>query len=415
MTSIHHDVARQSSEALLGAAVHKNPATSADGLLERLFTLAFSGLVYPQIWEDPRVDLQALALTPSSRIVTIASGGCNVLNYLCEQPEQIFAVDLNSAHVALNRLKLTALRHLPGHDAFFQFFGKAHGPDNVPIFKTVIEPHLDGETRAYWNKRNAWGRRNIDAFGSGFYRTGLLGRFIGFAHVVSKLHGVDPREMMSASRRAEQAAFFERKLAPLFDRTLIRWVLGHRAALYGLGIPPPQYDALLGDATHMAEVVRERLRKLACDFDLADNYFAWQAFARSYAPDTTGPLPAYLQAGNFDLLKSSVDRVSVELTSFTQFLRTRDSASLDRYVLLDAQDWMDDATLSALWAEITRTARPDARVIFRTAAPATVLPGRLSQGLLDRWHYDQKLSKECSANDRSAIYGGFHLYVLKPN
>jgi len=415
MTSLHHTVARRHSGELLGAAVHKSPATSTDGLLERLFTFAFSGLVYPQIWEDPRVDLLALALTRSSRIVTIASGGCNVLNYLIEQPEHIFAVDLNSAHVALNQLKLTALRQLPNHEAFYQLFGRAKGPASAAIFKDMIEQHLDSQTRAYWNKRSAMGRRNIDAFGSGFYRTGLLGRFVGFAHAISRLHGVNPTDLTSTSGRADQKAFFEREFAPLFDRTMIRWVLGHRAALYGLGIPPAQYDALLGDATHMADVVRERLRKLTCDFDLADNYFAWQAFARSYPPDASGPLPAYLEADHFETLKSSVGRVSITLTSFTEFLRTQHSTSLDRYVLLDAQDWMDDATLNALWNEITRTARPGARVIFRTAGRATILPGRLSQGVLDRWHYDQKLSDECLAQDRSAIYGGFHLYILKPS
>ena len=45
------------ANALLSDAVHANPLASGRGLLERLFTLAFSGLVYPQIWEDPRVDM----------------------------------------------------------------------------------------------------------------------------------------------------------------------------------------------------------------------------------------------------------------------------------------------------------------------------------------------------------------------
>ena len=39
----------------LGAAVQgrANSALSKEGLLERLFTFLFRGLVYPQIWEDP--------------------------------------------------------------------------------------------------------------------------------------------------------------------------------------------------------------------------------------------------------------------------------------------------------------------------------------------------------------------------
>ncbi len=38
---------------------------------------------------------------------------------------------------------------------------------------------------------------------------------------------------------------------------------------------------------------------------------------------------------------------------------------------------MNDEDLTALWTEITRTARPGARVIFRTAADERLLPGRL--------------------------------------
>ena len=40
-------------------------------------------------------------------------------------------------------------------------------------------------------------------------------------------------------------------------------------------------------------------------------------------------------------------------------------------------------------------------------------PGRVEQATLDRWHYETGLSAEYTAQDRSAIYGGFHLYVLK--
>ena len=63
----------------LEQAVGRSDRTfSVQGMLEYLFTLAFKGLVYPQIWEDPAVDMEALAITPESRVVTIASGGCNV-------------------------------------------------------------------------------------------------------------------------------------------------------------------------------------------------------------------------------------------------------------------------------------------------------------------------------------------------
>jgi S-adenosylmethionine-diacylglycerol 3-amino-3-carboxypropyl transferase len=109
----------------LNQAVRRNHAFSTDGLLEILFTFAFKGLVYPQIWEDPDVDMAALAMTPECHVVAIASGGCNVLSYLLADPGRITAVDLSHAHVALARLKLAALCHLPSWQSFYRFLGAA--------------------------------------------------------------------------------------------------------------------------------------------------------------------------------------------------------------------------------------------------------------------------------------------------
>ena len=73
---------------------------------------------------------------------------------------------------------------------------------------------------------------------------------------------------------------------------------------------------------------------------------------------------------------------------------------------------MTDEQLAALWREIWRTARPGARVIFRTAGEETILPGRVPDAILDRFSYDRETCRGLAAKDRSSIYGGFHLYVL---
>ena len=162
----------------------------------------------------------------------------------------------------------------------------------------------------------------------------------------------------------------------------------------------------------MADVLRKRLERLACGFPLSENYFAWQAFGRRYAP-SGGALPPYLDPANFALIRKNAPRVSVHHASITDNLAAAPAGSFDRYVLLDAQDWMSDADLTRLWTEITRTAQPGARVVFRTAAEPTILPGRIPDDLLGRWHYAGEESRALTLKDRSAIYGGFHLYILK--
>ena len=401
---------KQATRRNLGAAVHRYKPFSRRGLQERVFTFAFRQLVYPQIWEDPVVDLAALALRPDDRVIAIASGGCNVLSYLTAKPRQVIAVDLNGAHIALLKLKLRGLAALPDHAAFFDFFGRADLRENVAVYQTNLRPGLDEATRAYWDGRGLHGRRRIEAFARGFYRHGLLGRFIGAGHAMARLYGARFDALLAARSLEEQRRVFEREIAPLFDKRFVRWLARRPSALYGLGIPPAQYRALSAEGG-LTEVLKRRVERLACDFPIADNYFAAQAFGRAYARADAPSLPPYLQAAHFETVRKGAGDVAPFHGSFTQRLKTEPDASLDAYVLLDAQDWMNDETLTGLWCEIRRTARPGARVIFRTAADERLLPGRVPETILGDFAYEEERSRTLGARDRSSIYGAFHLWV----
>lgn len=400
-------------EDQLGSAVHQNAAWSVTGLLERLFSRLFHGLVYPQIWEDPVVDMAALRIGPQDNIICIASGGCNVMSYLTARPRSIVAVDLSPAHVALGRLKLAAAQYLPDQARFFDFFGRANLAGNVAAYDRFLAAHLDPETRAFWEARPL-GRRRISMFRRDFYRFGLLGRFLGATHLVARLGRVDFTDFLKATSLEHQVRFFDERVEPLFRNPLVRALAKRRASLFGLGIPPAQYDKLAADGGgDVIPVLRERVRKLMCDFPVRQNYFAAQAFQRGYAKTEDGSLPPYLEPQNFETLRDNAGRVQVLNRSLTDLLAEAPDRSKDCYVLLDAQDWMTDAQLNALWTQISRTAKPGARVIFRTGGQQDILPGRVAADTLAGWHYDEAASRLGFTNDRSAIYGGFHLYRRK--
>ena len=396
--------------ARLGVAVHQNAPTSVTGLLERAFSRLFQGLVYVQIWEDPVADMAALSLAPGDRVVTIASGGCNAMSYLTRLPAEVCAVDLSPAHVALLELKRTAALHLPDHDSFFTFFGLADRPDNIALYDRHIAPHLPTSARVWWEGR-VWGRRRIDIFARGAYRHGLLGRFLVLLGGVERLVGIDFDRFLASPDLAAQHAFFEDNVRPLLDRPLIRFIARRRISLFGLGIPPAQHDKLAADGDgDVIPVLRERLRKLFCDFPVAETYFVWQACRQRYGGRSGGAVPPYLDGANFASLRGCADRVQVHNRTITDLLASRDAGSVDCAVLLDAQDWMTDGQLSALWSELTRTAAPGARVLFRTGGASDILPGRVAPAILRRWRRDEAASRAAFEADRSAIYGGVHLY-----
>jgi len=390
-----------------------NKVTSKRGFQERMFTLAFSGFVYPQIWEDPEVDIPAMKIDETSRIMTICSGGCNMMNYLTENPATVTAIDLNPHHVALGRLKIAALKHLPDYESFFLFFGCADDPQNIVNYDKYIAPNLDNYTREYWEKRTLRHGRRINMFKKNIYRFGLLGKFIGTVHLVSKLYGTSPRELVKAKDMADQKAIFDRTLGPLFDKKFVKLMCGKPESLYALGIPPAQFDELNESAKgDMASLLKMRLERMACQFPIKDNYFAWQAFNRGYDREHKNAVPRYLKPENYDALKENIDKASVKHTTITEYLDAQGKNSVDVFVFLDAQDWMNDAQLNDLWSAVIRSASDGARVIFRTAGDESPLTNGLEEENLSPWDYDPSLAAPRNEQDRSSIYGGFHTYTL---
>ena len=399
------------TKTLIDHAVMNTTAEARKGLAERLFTVWFNRLVYAQIWEDPIVDIAALGLKPGATIVTIASGDCNALAYLATQPQAVHAIDLNGTHLAMLAHKRAALAHLSGYAEVLSYLGDANHRDNLSLYRQHIAPALDANSRAFWEQRNWLGQARYTYFSKNVYQQGLLGDFIGLSHRITRLLGGNLAKMREAKSAAEQRQLFDKHVSPLFDHWLVRWLCRQPMMLYSLGIPPSQFDALKRDAADgLHETFRERMRRLACDWPIHENCFAGQAFGRAYDTTRQSALPMYLQQAHYDTIRSNLDKLHSHHTTVTDFLQTQTAGSVDAYLFLDAQDWMDARQLTALWQEVSRTAAPAARVVFRTGGEVSPLESALPAHILKGWRTNAEQNLGYFKQDRSAIYGGLHLY-----
>lgn len=395
------------SHALIDRAARQEPRRSRRGLMESSFAHLFTQFVYPQIWEDPLVDMVALELNQESRMIAIASGGCNVMSYLTKRPRRLIAVDLNPAHLALLDLKLTAARYLDSHADFFKFFGDASHAHNVSLYDRVLADRIRPESRDFWSSRRITGARRIDAFKTGLYRQGLLGRSISLAHLLCRLHGRNLSQLAEAHDHAELRSVFDREIRPVFESAFVRLLFKLPVSLFGLGIPPRQYDALMADhPTQPHKVLAERTEKLLTAFPLDANYFAHQALTLCYGRS----LPPYLEPDHFATLGQAASAVDLRHETITEVLDGEPAMALDAYVLLDAQDWMNGEQLTQTWSAITHTAVPGARFIYRTAGAQTPAFGELPASILNQWQRLDQRSAKLHAQDRSGIYGGFHIF-----
>ncbi len=408
-------------ETTLHSAVQNEKLSSKQGFLQKLFAVWFDAFVYNQIWEDPRVDIEALQIDGNSRILTISSGGCNALNYLVESPESVTAVDLNRHHIYLLNLKLGALKHLPSYEDFFTFFGVGKGANTGSNYLSFIQPNLDKNTRNFWESNTfggsvIYGDRISFFRNAGLYEHSRNGYFLRFFHSISRLFGCKPDEVLKAKTLEEQEALYAKHIDPFFDTFVIKTLGKLPITMFGLGIPPQQYDELkkdVGEGNSVIDIYRERAKKLACDYPIHENYFAWQAFARKYDTENRQAVPEYLKEENYDALKRNADRLKTKIGSATDVIANSESGTFNRFVFLDAQDWMNAEIMTELWTAIAEKGEPESRIIFRTAGESSPIETDLPEELRSKFHYEKDISEDLFKQDRASIYGGFHLYELK--
>lgn len=409
------------SQTTLHSAVQNEKVSSKQGFLQKLFVVWFDAFVYNQIWEDPRVDLEALRLDSNSRVLTISSGGCNALNYLIESPASVTAVDLNRHHIYLLNLKIAALKRLPTYEGFFDFFGYGRGKNCGTNYLKFIAPSLDKDTRRFWESNTVggsllYGDRISFFTDAGLYDHSRNGYFLRFFQRLSKLFGCDPEQVLKAESFEEQQSLYEKHIDPFFDTFVVKTVGKLPITMFGLGIPPQQYDELktdLNGSRTVIDIYRERVRRLACDFPISENYFAWQAFARKYDTEKGQAVPEYLKKENYETLKANTERLTTIIGSVTDVIKNSKTGTFNRFAFLDAQDWMNAEQMTELWSSIAEKAEPGSRIIFRTAGAASPIETNLPPELREKFSYESALSKELFKQDRASIYGGFHLYELK--
>ena len=409
------------SEQLVLKAVKQKNVSKRQSILQKLFAVWFDAFVYNQIWEDPRVDVQALQLNENSRILTISSGGCNSLNYLIENPENVVAIDLNRHHIYLLRLKIAALKFLPSHTEFFNFFGYGKNAKNVEDFQKYIVPNLDKETAKFWESNTFFGGilhgKRINFFqDGGLYDHSRTSYFLRFFHLMARLFGGKPEEILKAQTLREQEILFQKYIEPFFDSFLIKIVGKLPVTMFGLGVPPQQYEELkkdLRDGANIIDIYRERTKRLAVAFPIQDNYFAWQAFARKYDTKNRRAIPDYLKIGNYKKLKTNAEKINTKIGSITDKIKNSPKNTFNSFVFLDAQDWMNREMLVELWTAIAEKGETDSKIIFRTASRFSPVETALPKVLREKFIYEEKLSKQFFLQDRAAIYGGFHLYILR--
>ena len=252
-------------------------------------------------------------------------------------------------------------------------------------------------------------------FSRNLYRYGLLGYSIGLGHLVARAYGVDLSKILRARSLEEQRAFFETSLAPLFDKP-VRALGKPRASC--------RFTASAFRRRNMRRSARARRtwrrccasasRSSSCEFSIDGQLLRLAGVRpllfRTAAPARCRPISS---ARISTTIRDRADRVEVLNRSFTEYLKSR-PAAVARPLRAARRPGLDVGPAAERSVARDHPHRaPGARVIFRTAARAEPAAGAgRRRRCWTQWRYEAEQSRELTRRDRSAIYGGFHLYVL---
>lgn len=396
-------------------------ASPIEKLSSRLFAAVHGrNLIYNTCWEDPALDRVALDFKPDDRVLAITSAGCNSLDYLLAGVAEVNAVDLNPRQNALLELKAAGIRGLD-FDAFFELFGNGASPYARQMYHDALRGRLSPRARQYWDRHinffegKGWRKSFYYRGTCGFLARLLMLRLRSFMRLRKPID-----ELLAARTVEEQRAIYDTRIRERIWSRSMRWFLSRPTTLGLMGVPWPQRKEITSQYPGgVAKFIRDAVESVVCQLPFQNNYF-WRVYLQGYyTPDCC---PEYLRPDNFQKLKSGlIDRLKVCTCSVTDFLE-QTAPGISKMTLLDHMDWMSwyyPQALAAEWTAILAKARPNARVIFRSAGLKVRYLDHLKvqhngrevelNNLL-RYHSEQ--AAELHARDRVHTYGSFYIADL---
>ena len=360
-----------------------------------------SQLIYNTCWEDPRTDRQWLNLDASSRVLMITSAGCNALDYLLDDPEQIVCVDMNFRQNALLELKKSAFNELSYPD-LWRLFGCGQHNSFESLYR-YLRSSLPKYAVDYWDDRQHYFLRNKVI--PSFYFQGTSGKAAFCFHQFLKRsrqlqHSV--MSLLNADSLEDQERYYS-NIEPILLNRLVCWFLKQPSLMTLLGVPTAQMNLIHASypTEGIIEHIRASLRQALTRTFIQDNYF-WHVYIKGFY--TRDCCPNYLKKEHYTFLKDRTHKIQTHTRSLTHYLQ-QTCERFSHFVLLDHQDWLAHVAPELLeeeWREIFQHATPGAKVLMRSAANQIRF---LPDWVTERLAIDRDTATRLHAQDRVGTYG----------
>ena len=352
-------------------------------------------LYFAQVREDPRLEIEALAPGPGDSIVIVGSGGCTALSLLAAGAGHVTAVDVNRAQNHLIELKVAALTVLSRAESL-AFIGAISCARHVRLAAYAgLRAHLTIRARAYWDAHHP-------SIAAGVLNAGVTEHFIRMVVRMLSL-AVHPRarieRMLACNTIDAQRSLFESQWNTarwrVFFHLLLNRAVFRRAydSAFFAHLERPSF------AEHFRWQAEHALRELS----VRDNYFLHHMLTGQYQVDIADGVPPYLAEEACASVAASRERLTLVDGSVTDHLRGLPDGSVTGFAISNICEWLAPRDVDALFAEIVRTAAPNAILCFRNFVGWTEVPSRFQNLIAE----DRARGEEMMQRDRSVVQRRF--------
>ena len=303
---------------------------------------------YANVWEDPNLLIEGLAIKAGEKVLSIASAGDNAFALLSKNPSLCVAIDLNKVQLYLTELKKVAIKNLD-RISFLKFFGFQESEDRWNTY-LLLKTNLSTEAEAYWSNR----RKEIE---EGLIYVGKFEKYLSmFAKkILPLIHGRRKvSSLFSKKTGHEQSAFYHKKWNTLRWRLLFKIFFSKRIMGW-LGRDPAflaQVKLNVGDAIlkktekHLSSVYAQQNPILY--FCLNGNFGAH--------------VPYYLKEGIYEKVKANIDNLHIEF-GYAQDAKGK-YGRFDCFNLSNIFEYMNDEVFNITSAALVEAANPGARFSY---------------------------------------------------
>jgi S-adenosylmethionine-diacylglycerol 3-amino-3-carboxypropyl transferase len=343
-------------------------------------------LYFAQVREDPELELQALRPTADDSLVVVGSGGCTALSLVAAGAGRVASVDYNRSQNHLIELKVAAICSLSNGDLLGMLGANDCSPQRRIAAYDDLQAHLSLAARAFWDAhRTAIARGVLNAGVTERFIRGVTGAFRAF---VQSRASID--RMLASTSLDEQRSLFQREWNTLRWRMFFQLLLNR--VVFRKAYDPAFFAHLQNPS--FAEHFRSRAEHTLTQLRVRDNYFLQHMLTGAY-----GSLPPYLRESGTQAIQRAPDALTVVDGSMADYLRTQPSASISGFALSNICEWLTPTAIDELFAEVVRTARPGARLVFRNFVGWTEVPEAWRETVVE----DRALGEVLIACDRAVV------------